>query len=134
MKHFALFVLAATAILGSTAPVNEDPAQPCCIGACTAPKAKYYSVDKLHDMCGECCMDPKNYKLYHLFEPGLTKAQTDSPCRLQKSPHQGELNYTVYTSTVTHGAGPIKMTLDLYKPCPDTQRCPPPPNPPVSQV
>ena len=32
-----------------------------------------------------------------------------------------------YTSTVTHGAGPIKMTLDLYKACPAPA---PPPAPP----
>merc|ERR1719181_1082944 len=123
MNSLAISIALAVALLAPAAMAAE----PCCIGACTKPgEAKYYSVDTMHDMCGECCMNPKNYNLYHLFEPGLRKANgTYSPCAFQKSPHAGELNYTLYDSTVTHGAGPIKMTLDLYKPCPDTQRCPP---------
>ena len=45
---------------------------------------------------------------YKLFEPGLTKANSSTPC--------SDLDYPTYDSTVTHGAGPIKMTLDLYDP------------------
>ena len=39
----------------------------CCL-SCTEPKEKYYSVDKIHNMCGEACMDPKDYWLYKLFD------------------------------------------------------------------
>jgi hypothetical protein len=51
-------------------------------------------------------MDPKDYKLYHLFEPNLTKSETVSPCL--------GFGFTKYDSTVTHGVWPVKMTLDLY--------------------
>merc|ERR1711871_87623 len=81
----------------------------CCSGACTwEGEEKYYSVDTRHDLCGECCMKPEDYNLYHIFERGLKKAEDGdlSPCTT--------LNYPKYTETVTHGAGPIKMTLDLY--------------------
>merc|ERR1712072_463207 len=84
--------------------------QPCCQGACqTAGLEKYYSVAKSMtgvEHCGECCMDPKKYKLYHFFEKNLTKATDDSPCK--------GFGFTKYDSTVTHGFGPVKMTLDLY--------------------
>ena len=32
--------------------------------------------------CGECCMNPKDYKLYHFFERNLTKSAVDSPCKV----------------------------------------------------
>ena len=83
--------------------------QPCC-KACdeSAGLVKYYSIDKLHNMCGECCMKPSDYPKYHLFEPGLKAANSSTPC--------DDMSYPTYDSTVTHGFGPIKMTLDLYKP------------------
>jgi hypothetical protein len=78
--------------------------------SCTHPTVhRYYSIDTRHDLCGECCMNPKDYNLYHIFERGLKKAEDGdfSPCT--------GLGYPVYTGeTPTHGAGPIKMTLDLY--------------------
>jgi cathepsin X len=80
---------------------------PCC-NTCEAPLEKYYSIDKTHNMCGECCMNPSKYAIYKIFEPGLTKATDNTPCKDNK--------YSGYDSTVTHGFGPIKMTLDLYKP------------------
>jgi hypothetical protein len=62
-------------------------------------------------MCGEACMDPKDYWLYKLFEPGLAKDEkSNSPC--------SDRDYTMYDSTVTHGFWNIKMTLDLYEPSP----------------
>merc|ERR1719453_2563475 len=51
-------------------------------------------------------MDPKKYNLFHHFESNLTHTNLLSPCH-----HFG---YTKYDSTVTHGFGPISMTLDLY--------------------
>jgi len=53
-------------------------------------------------------MNPKQYWLYKIFEPGLKKATDNTPC--------GDNHYHNYTSTVTHGFGPVKMTLDLYGP------------------
>lgn len=80
---------------------------PCC-KACVEPQEKYYSIDTAHGFCGECCMEPSKYSLYKIFEPGLTKATDNTPC------HTNE--YSNYTKTVTHGFGPVKMTLDLYGP------------------
>ena len=81
----------------------------CCEGECEGDLQKYYSIDTRHNMCGECCMLDSDYKKYKLFEPGLTKANVTSPCTTQ-------LGYPTYDSTVTHGGGPITMTLDLYDP------------------
>ena len=82
----------------------------CCM-TCSEPKEKYFSIDKIHNMCGEACMDPKDYWLYKLFEPGLTKADgSNTPC--------SDKEFTLYDSTVTHGFLNIKMTLDLYRPSP----------------
>jgi len=84
--------------------------KPCCQGHCADPnKAKYYSIAKSlwgTKHCGECCMEPKKYDLFHHFEANLTKADNDSPCKA--------FGYTAYDSTDTHGFGPISMTLDLY--------------------
>lgn len=89
---------------------KAEPTTPCC-HTCTEPKKKYYSIDKAHGMCGECCMDPKYFWIYKVFEPSLAKDNsTNTPCADRK--------YTVYTSTPTHGFGPVKMTLDLYDPTP----------------
>ena len=49
-----------------------------------------------------------DYDKFKLFEPGLTKANVSSPCL--------PLGYPDYDSTVTHGFGDLKMTLDLYDP------------------
>jgi len=90
--------------------LNFMATPPCCEGACTtAGEEKYWSIasgifGKKH--CGECCMDPKKYNLFHFFEKNLTKSATDSPCE--------GFGYTKYDSTVTHGFGPVSMTLDLY--------------------
>eukprot|EP00294_Goniomonas_avonlea_P008849 CAMPEP_0114559610 /NCGR_PEP_ID=MMETSP0114-20121206/11013_1 /TAXON_ID=31324 /ORGANISM="Goniomonas sp, Strain m" /LENGTH=407 /DNA_ID=CAMNT_0001745091 /DNA_START=9 /DNA_END=1232 /DNA_ORIENTATION=+ len=78
---------------------------PCC-SVCVAPQEKYYSVDTTHNMCGEACMNPHDFLLYKIFERNLEKAPDDTPCASH--------NFRSYNSTVTHGFGPIKMTLDLY--------------------
>jgi len=104
VKALAGVMMADEAVMGEAA---EDDM--CCSGACTVEgEEKYYSIDTIHNMCGECCMNPDDYRKYHLFEPGLTKADNDSPC--------GPLGFHTYDSTVTHGFGNIKMTLDLYDP------------------
>jgi len=84
-------------------------AEPYCQGKCQKlGEQKYWSiakslVDKPH--CGECCINPSKYSLYH-FEKNLTKSMEDNPCEV--------LGYPKYDSTVTHGFGLVSMTLDLY--------------------
>lgn len=69
---------------------------------------KYWSIDDIFDQCGEACMDPKSYNLYHKFEKNLLPADnTNTPC----SDH----GYYRYKKTTTHGFGPIKMTFDMYQ-------------------
>ena len=71
---------------------------PCCL-SCTAPLEKYHSVDHIFNNCGEACMDPKKFWIYKVFEPGLEKSETETPCADRK--------YTVYESTPTHGVWPV---------------------------
>ena len=93
--------------LFNPAEQGPEPTDPCCL-SCTAPLEKYHSVDHVMNNCGEACMDPSKYWLYKLFEPGLEKSDTNTPC--------ADRNYDDYKNTPTHGFGPIKMTLDLYGP------------------
>merc|ERR1719473_2443511 len=93
-------LLAALVAAASAMPFVSD--DKCCT-ACVAPLEKYYSIDKVHNMCGECCMDPKDFWKYKIFEPGLTNATDNNPC--------AEAKFTDYQSTVTHGFGPVKMTI-----------------------
>ena len=79
----------------------------CCVECTVEGEIKYYSIDKIFDRCGECCMNPDKYWIYHIFESGLTEADVDHPCE--------ELGYTEYEKTETHGAMGITMTLDKYK-------------------
>ena len=79
----------------------------CCEECTKENEIKYYSVDKVFNRCGECCMDPDKYWIYHIFESGLTEAEVEHPCE--------ELGYTEYETTETHGAMGITMTLDKYK-------------------
>ena len=129
--------LQATTVEPQTVAVAEpdSAAEPCCQGNCTAAgHQKYYSVagDLFgHQHCGECCLDPKNYNLYatsaldlatsaqdvdvctgtcrryHFFEKNLTLSPVASPCT-------SLFGFTKYDSTVTHGFGPVSVTLDLY--------------------
>ena len=87
---------------------------PCCVACPNEGEVKYYSIDTRHDLCGECCMNPKDYNTYHLFEKGLTLATVQTnQCEV--------LGYPAYTETVTHGALMIKMTLDLYDHAPEVE-------------
>eukprot|EP00294_Goniomonas_avonlea_P009437 CAMPEP_0114546368 /NCGR_PEP_ID=MMETSP0114-20121206/3896_1 /TAXON_ID=31324 /ORGANISM="Goniomonas sp, Strain m" /LENGTH=212 /DNA_ID=CAMNT_0001730857 /DNA_START=6 /DNA_END=644 /DNA_ORIENTATION=- len=89
-------------------PSTEISVGPCCETCTVSGEEKYYSIDHRHNMCGECCMNPKYYPEYKIFEPGLKKAADNTPCP--------DFKFSTYNSTVTHGFGPIKMTLDLYNP------------------
>ena len=79
----------------------------CCVTCETEGTKKYYSIDTLFNRCGECCIIPDKYWIYHIFEPGLKEATVDHPCF--------EEGYTLYETTETHGAMGITVTLDKYK-------------------
>ena len=103
----------------ATATAATPDAGPCCAGPCTAPEIKYYSVDHGFGhapFCGECCLDPAKFKIYHLFEANLTVATGGPhPCARQLTPT--DTHYSVYNNTVTHGVpGVLAVTLDLYGP------------------
>jgi len=96
---------------GKTATVPEETNKkmqardsPCC-ATCEGPREKYLSVDTTHGHCGECCMEPEHYAGFKIFEPNL------EPSNGQSCSDRG---YPKYDSTVTHGVGPVSMTLDLY--------------------
>ena len=83
-------------------------AEEMCCEKCTDQKTKkYYSIDTIFDRCGECCIEPDKYWIYHIFEPGLKEATVDHPCF--------EEGYTLYETTEKHGAFGIEVTLDKYK-------------------
>ena len=99
MKVFALLL----ALLVSVVVSDER----CCVECTVEGEIKYYSIDTLWDRCGECCMNPDKYWIYHIFESGLTEAEVDNPCE--------QFGYTEYEKTETHGAMGNTMTLDKYK-------------------
>lgn len=86
------------------AAVAEDM----CCKTCTEPAEKFLSVDTKRNMCGETCMDPKDFKKFHFFEKNLQKADSATPC--------ADRGFSTYNNTVTHGALNLKITLDLYSP------------------
>ena len=66
-----------------------------------------------HPFCGETCLDPKKFGIYHIFEKNLTEATETHPCSHQFTQDGGF--YSNYTKTVTHGVpGVLAVTLDLY--------------------
>ncbi|CAE7617580.1 Gstm5, partial [Symbiodinium pilosum] len=89
-------------------------ADPCCT-TCQLPKVKVFSTDAPHGFCGEACMEPEHFSFFHMFEANLTMAKDEHPCREQWTP-LNDKQYTDYIQTVTHGVGPLSMTLDLYAP------------------
>ena len=98
----------------AAAVLAKEATEPCC-KSCELPKVKVFSTDAKHGFCGEGCMDPKSFGLFHKFESNLTIAEDEHPCPEQWTP-LNDKQYTDYFSTVTHGLGPISMTLDLYAP------------------
>jgi hypothetical protein len=53
-------------------------------------------------------MRPEDYETYLKFEPNLLPAasNTTTPCL--------DNGYDIYLETESHGAGNVKMTLDMY--------------------
>ena len=78
-----------------------------CCNTCPEGQDKYYSIPILSkDHCGESCIKPEDYNKYHLLEPKLTKATSNTPCL--------DMGYS-YENTQEHGFGPVKIAVDMYK-------------------
>ena len=102
----SLFTFVSFLLVGSQAA--------CCI-ECQSPKLKYISVDHGFGhapFCGETCLDPSKYKIFHIFERNLTQDNQTHPCAHQYAPDGRK--YSHYNSTVTHGFPGLEVTLDLY--------------------
>jgi len=91
-------------LLISTVASKEN--KKCCTTCEVKGEIKYYSIDKIFNRCGECCLKPSLFWLYKIFEKGLTEADSETPCE--------DLGYGNYETTETHGALFIKATLDKY--------------------
>ncbi len=52
-------------------------------------------------------MDPKDFIEFKIFEYGLTKSPTNTPC--------ADKQYFTYDRTDTHEFGPVKKAIDFYK-------------------
>ena len=50
-------------------------------------------------MCGESCIDPKDFDIFKVLEWNLTKSTIDHPC--------ASFGYDNYKETETHGIWPI---------------------------
>lgn len=85
---------------------DDDEGDAKCCTTCGEGTLKYYSIPKIQDNCGESCLNPDDYKKYKLFEPGLTLADTNTPC--------ADRNYSIYLGTFTHGSPKLNATLDMY--------------------
>ena len=75
IKAVTLLTLLALAVSFTFRNVEQD--DKCCV-SCKLPEIKYYSI--VPPRCGESCLDPKDYWKYKIFEPGMKKAETNTPC------------------------------------------------------
>ena len=73
-------------------------------GSCC--KAKYYSIDESTGHCGESCHRPELFWLWRIFEPGMLRAHTPTPCR--------DAGFDRYLMTHTHGLWPLAARVDHY--------------------
>ena len=85
---------------------DEEATNEKCCTTCPSGKVKYYSIVNENNNCGECCLSPKLYWIFKIFEPNMVLAETNT-CE--------SLGYTTYVQTETHGAYPLKVTIDRYK-------------------
>ena len=102
MKSFLLYIIGF--LLFTTVVSIEEK---CCSECTKNGQVKYYSIDTKNDMCGECCLNPRKFYLYRIFELELTLAENDNPCET--------LGYTNHVGTETHGFLAFKLSLDKYK-------------------
>ena len=87
---------------------NHQPTQvseKCCVTCSDKNQVKYYSIAE-NDHCGECCLNPKVYWIFKIFEKNLTLAGNVA-CE--------SLGYSEYVNSETHGVFPVKVTIDKYK-------------------
>ena len=95
--------IAIAAILGSAS------ADLCC-KTCPDNLIKTWSIDKIHNECGEGCIKESMFNIYKIFEAGLVKAESNT------TPECANRGYTLYDTTATHGIPHIlSVTVDLYK-------------------
>ena len=110
MKGIIISILIIAAITGITIYLNnssthESTKEKCCLSCTKKNQVKYYSIAE-NDNCGECCLNPKVFWLFKLFEKNLTLAE-DKTCE--------SLGYSEFVVTETHGVFPLKATIDRYK-------------------
>jgi hypothetical protein len=104
MLKFAVCFLSLLALsLSFTVSQWGVTQEKCCI-SCSLPAVKYYVIK--NNKCGESCIDPKDYNKIKVFEQGLVLASSNTPC--------ADNTYNKYDTTVTHGFGSLKSTLDMY--------------------
>jgi len=106
MKNKILLLI--TFLIFLSVKMSSSILSQCCESCTKEGDVKYYSIDTTKNMCGECCLNPKYFWLYKVFEWGLTKAENNNPCQSH--------SFNTFKETVTHGAFGITMTLDLYLP------------------
>lgn len=83
--------------------------EPKCCETCPDGTDKYYSIPKHHqESCGESCIAPDDVATYSKLEPGMQKAETNTPCV--------DHGYSIYDHTETHGKHtPVAISVDFYK-------------------
>merc|ERR1711907_61667 len=97
--YILVLVSLASALQSTVVPDNK------CCAVCGNGTQKYWNRDLLQGTCGELCMDPKDYWKYKIF--GLKTTESVTPC--------ADADYPLYNETTTHGFGPVKFTMDLYR-------------------
>ena len=95
-----LLALSLGFLLGN---IEQNLKEKCCT-SCSLPAVKYFTIN--NNKCGEACINPKDYSKIKIFEPNLELATSTTPCP--------DKSYTEYNTTVTHGIGSLKATLDMY--------------------
>ena len=131
-RSYSLRSQNATSARTAVSPDSNSGSSSKCCDSCALPAVKYYSINHAFKQCGESCIDPSDYNMYKLLEPGnmdtirnvymsvvlssnnnmfllagLTLAETNSPC--------ADNGYIEYLETVEHGDfTPIQAEVDVY--------------------
>ena len=89
--------------------IDKEDNEPKCCETCAEGTDKYYSIPKHHqENCGESCIAPADVPTYEKLEPGLTKADSNTPCV--------DHGYVNYDHTETHGEGTaVAVAVDFYQ-------------------
>ena len=110
MKRNLITIIIIAALIGIIIYINngsnhESTKEKCCLSCTNKNQVKYYSIAE-NDNCGECCLNPKVFWIFKLFEKNLTLAENKT-CE--------SLGYSEFVVTETHGVFPVKVTIDRYK-------------------